>query len=100
MKTEPEDVVKELRLGALEDDVVKKAFSLLDEDVRANILTNLLNEASQLEDEKFQAEQAKEDQVKADNDKLKSTIINYDKNDPESAAKAALAFEELRKKWL
>lgn len=98
LKTEPEDVVKELRLGALEDDVVKKAFSLLDEDVRANILTNLLNEASQLEDEKFQAEQAKEDQVKADNDKLKSTIINYDKNDPESAAKAALAFEELRKK--
>ena len=98
MKTEPEDVVKELRLGALEDDVVKKAFSLLDEDVRANILTNLLNEASQLEDEKFQAEQAKEDQVKADNDKLKSTIINYDKNDPESAEEAALAFEKLRRK--
>ena len=98
LKTEPEDVVKELRLGVLEDDVVKKAFSLLDEDVRANILTNLLNEASQLEDEKFQAEQAKEDQVKADNDKLKSTIINYDPNDEDSVARAALAFEQLRRR--
>jgi len=98
LKTEPEDVVKELRLGALEDDVVKKAFSLLDEDVRANILTNLLNEASQLEDEKFQAEQAKEDQVKAENDELKKTIINYDPNDEDSVAVAAAAFEKLRSK--
>lgn len=98
LKTEPEDVVKELRLGVLEDDVVKKAFSLLDEDARANILTNLLNEASQLEDEKFQAEQAKEDQVKADNDELKKTIINYDPNDEDSVAVAAAAFEKLRSK--
>tara|TARA_R100001440_G_scaffold37204_1_gene56465 strand:+ start:559 stop:2310 length:1752 start_codon:yes stop_codon:yes gene_type:complete len=97
LKTEPEDVVKELRLGVLEDDVVLKAFSLLDEDARANILTNLLNEASQLEDEKFQAEQAKEDQVKADNDELKRTIINYDPNDEDSVAGAAQAFEKLRR---
>jgi hypothetical protein len=98
LKTEPEDVVKELRLGVLEDDVVKKAFSLLDEDARANILTNLLNEASQLEDEKFQAEQAKEDQTKAENDKLKRQIINYDPNNEDSVAGANTAFETLRKK--
>jgi len=98
LKTEPEDVVKALRLGALEDDVVLKAFSLLDEDARANILTNLLNEASQLEDEKFQAEQAKENQTKAENDKLKRQIINYDPNDEDSVAGAVFAFEKLRRK--
>lgn len=98
LKTEPEDVVAELRSGVLQDEVVLKAFSLLDEDARSNILTNLLNEASQLENEKFEADERKASQVKLENDNLKRTIINYNRDDPESVAGAAAAFEQLRKK--
>jgi hypothetical protein len=98
LKTEPEDVVAELRSGVLEDEVVLKAFGLLDEEARSNILTNLLNEASQLENEKFEADEREASQVELDNEELKRTIINYDKNDPESVAGAATAFEQLRRR--
>ena len=98
LKTEPEDVVAELRSGVLEDEVVLKAFGLLDEEARSNILTNLLNEASQLENEKFEADERQASQIELDNDNLKRTIINYDKNDPDSVAGAAKAFEQLRRR--
>ena len=94
---EPENIVQQLRARTLEDKVTLDAFNQLSEDERAALLTNLLNEASQLENEQFEREAAEEDKAKADNDKLKSTIINYDPNDEDSVNKAKGAFEKLRK---
>ena len=95
---EPENIVQQLRAGNLEDQVTLDAFNLLSENERAALLTNLLNEASQLENVQFEREAAEENKVKADNDELKRIIINHDPKDPESAVEAAFAFEELRRK--
>ena len=85
---EPENIVQQLRARTLEDKVTLDAYNQLSEDERAALLTNLLNEASQLENEQFEREAAEEAQAAKDLAEKKKFIVNHDRQDPQSRAEA------------
>tara|TARA_R100000700_G_scaffold14488_1_gene20501 strand:- start:545 stop:2278 length:1734 start_codon:yes stop_codon:yes gene_type:complete len=92
---DPENIVQQLRARTLEDQVTLYAFNQLSENERAALLTNLLNEASQLENEQFEREAAEEAQAAKDLAEKKKLIVNHDRQDPQSRAEAKKVLNQI-----